>query len=150
MYLNLLYWKAVNDYAKLTQRMIHGIQNVIVTVVSGHSYLVSFPHQSKTPGLADTWLSHSPQRTCRNQHKQFFLECPQALLESCFFIPWSVGASCPVQARTHHSSCRTLFCSPPNLGKSQPSRPISFVSQSTLHRLFFGHSKHQKGRHHLD
>ena len=88
---------------------------------------------------------HQHQRNC-TQHMLYCYWSPQDPLEACFVL-LSGDESCPIRAKIHHSDFQSLVCSRPSHGRNQPSRPVSFGRLSTLHRLFFGHSTHQRQRH---
>ena len=88
-------------------------------------------------------FSHLQHRKSRIQRKRFFQSCLQDLHEACYVL-LSGDESCPVRAKTHHSDFQSLVCSHPSHGRTQQSRPVSFGTLSTPHRLFFGHNKRRR------
>ena len=59
----------------------------------------------------------------------------------------SGGESCPVPTKILFSDHQSHICSLFSSGKNQPSRSVFSRTQSTLHRLSFGHRKaSSKGR----
>ena len=98
------------------------------------------------PDSACICFFHWQHRRSRIQRKLCFRLCLQDRLEACFVLS-SVGESCPVRAKIHHSDFRSLVCSRPSRGKNQLSRPVSSESLSTPHRLWFDHNTHQRHQH---
>jgi len=86
---------------------------------------------------------HLQHQKSRIQRKLFFQSCLQDPHEACYVL-FPGDESCPVRAKTHHSDFRSLVCSHPSRGRNQLSRPVSFATLSTPHRLFFGHNKHRR------
>ena len=88
-------------------------------------------------------FSHLQHQKSRIQRKLFLQSCLQDPHEACYVL-LSGDESCPVRAKTHHSDFQSLVCSHPSRGRNQLSRPFSFGTLSTPHRLFFGHNKHRR------
>ena len=88
-------------------------------------------------------FSRLQHQKSRIQRKLFFQSCLQDPHEACYVL-LSGDESCPVRAKTHHSDFQSLVCSHPSRGRNQLSRPVSFGTLSTPHRLFFGHNKHRR------
>ena len=95
------------------------------------------------PDSTCIYFSHLQHQKSRIQHKLFFQLCLQDPHEACFVL-LSGDESCPVRAKTHHSDFQSLVCSLPSRGRNQPSRPVSFGTLPTPHRLSFGHSTHRR------
>ena len=56
----------------------------------------------------------------------------------------SGGESCPVPTKIPFSDHQSHICSLFSSGKNQPSRSVFSRTQSTLHRLSFGHRIHHQ------
>ena len=88
-------------------------------------------------------FSHLQHRKSRIQLKLLFQSCLQDPHEACYVV-LSGDESCPVRAKTHHSDFQSLVCSHPSRGRNQLSRPVSFGTLSTPHRLSFGHNTRRR------
>ena len=88
-------------------------------------------------------FSRLQHQKSRIQRKLFFQSCLQDPHEACYVL-LSGDEFCPVRAKTHHLDFQSLVCSHPSRGRNQLSRPVSFGTLSTPHRLFFGHNKHRR------
>ena len=88
-------------------------------------------------------FSRLQHQKSRIQHKLFFPSSLQDPHEACFAL-LSGDESCPVRAKTHHLDFQSLVYSHFSRGRNQLSRPVSFGTLSTPHRLFFGHNKHRR------
>ena len=95
------------------------------------------------PDSTCIYFSHLQHQKSRIQRKLFFQSSLQDPHEACFAL-LSGDESCPVRAKTHHSDFQSLVCSHPSRGRNQLSRPVSFGTLSTPHRLFFGHNKRRR------
>ena len=97
------------------------------------------------PDSTCIYFSHLQHRKSRIQRKLFFQSSPKDPHVACFVL-LSGDESCLVRAKTHHSDSQSLVCSHPSRGRNQPSRPVSFGTLPTPHRLLFGHSTHRRHR----
>ena len=104
------------------------------------------PYQSIFQDWACICFVHYQHQNRRTQRKLFGSQSLQAPLEACLVF-LSGGVSCPIRAKTHHSDLRNRVRNHPSHGRNQPIRPVSFGTQSTPHRLLFGHSTLERFHH---
>ena len=122
------------------------IINVVQESIIGSCVVLSYQRiVQEVP--ACTCSVHHQHRRSRIQRKLFGFRSLPGLPEACIVL-LSVGESFLVRAKIHRSDFQSLFCSRPSRDRNLPSRPVSFGTQSIRHRLFFGHSTHQRLQHH--
>ena len=88
-------------------------------------------------------LALQQHQTSRTERRQFGCPSLQDPLEACLVLS-SGDESCPVRAKTLHSDFQILFYRIPSRRRNQPSRPVSFGTLSSPHRLLFGHNTLQR------